>query len=98
MEGRITTKSFTLHGHGDMRGMMLTAAETEDRYGIYVRIGQDTDFHGILLDAEQWDALCTMNSSYDGLEIRTRPEPASAEEAEEAEADIQDKMGFKEPL
>ncbi len=68
-------KSFTLAG---VDGNHLTLSETMERTEIVVSI-QQNDENGriatVRLNADQFELLCSMNSTYSGLEIHAQPEP-----------------------
>jgi hypothetical protein len=82
----IRNKSFTLpdlSGGGE-----LVISETSDRRTIAVSIrcdsgGAELAHCKVDLTKAQFDALCDMNSSYDGLEVREDPKPAGWDDAPE---------------
>lgn len=63
-------KAFTLRG---VDGNYLTLSETEERDAIVVYIREIGPVARpearVLLNAEQFEALCSMNSRYDGLKV-----------------------------
>lgn len=66
----IRCKSFTLPG----KGGELVIAETIDRTAIEISVRQAgapglPDTLSVRLSKEQFNALCNMNSAYDGLEV-----------------------------
>jgi hypothetical protein len=68
-------KSFTLLG---CDGNHLTLSETLDREAIVVSIQQNDDKGRIAtmrLNAAQFELLCSMDSTYDGLTVKTAVEP-----------------------
>jgi hypothetical protein len=70
----IRNKSYALPGQ---TGCILVISETTDRQHIEVTIIHDgqspltTDSLSVKINAAQFEALCRMDSSYDGLEVRT---------------------------
>jgi hypothetical protein len=70
----IRCKSYSFSG---VEGGLLVLAETNDRRAINVSIvdGLQTVM-AVQITAEQFEALCNLNSAYDGLECRAvAPEP-----------------------
>lgn len=81
----IRNKSFTLPG---VDGGELTLSETSGRTAIAVSIrcdagGSEMTTCSVELTKRQFDALCNMNSAYDGLEVREVPKPAGWDDAPE---------------
>ena len=77
---QVRCKSYTLLGND---GNHLTLAETLDRSAILISIQQNDEkgrIATVRIDAEQFEALCSFNSRYDGLEVK--PSIADAEEQE----------------
>ena len=87
-------KSYSLY---DESGAELEIAESLDRMTIGVTAYSSEDSVTVHLTKGQFEALCSMNSSYDGLEVHERltaiqPE-ASAEEDEPEDYAIADVGG-----
>lgn len=75
-------KSYTLSG---IDGGELSISETVDRLAIEIRIRPHATAQGetIRLHKDQFDALCGMNSAYDGLEVQNPPASKLVRVAEE---------------
>lgn len=96
MDKLLRTKSFTLMG---VDGNHLTLSETLDREAIVVSIQQNDDKGRIAtmrLNAAQFELLCSMDSSYDGLTVKTAveresdpPALASAEQVAEIKESLE---------
>jgi hypothetical protein len=72
----IRNKSFTLPG---VAGGELVISETTDRDAIEITVRRNgvpnlPDELSVRLNAAQFEALCRMDSSYDGLQVE-KPEP-----------------------
>lgn len=75
----IRCKSYSLPGEGGE----LVISETIDRLAIEVSVRQKEPLEvslSVRLNKEQFEALCNMNSAYDGLEItKSEPQPVLEE-------------------
>lgn len=81
----IRCKSFTLPG---VNGGEVVISETIDRQAIEISVRQNGPPHiadalTVRLTAEQFDALCGMNSAYDGLEVKKPGLQVVKQEADE---------------
>lgn len=76
-------KAYTIHA----RNGVVVLAETPDRLAIEITVDQAVGDDGVYLTRAQFQTLCGMNSSYDGLEVNDAPEP-EVPEPEEEEDDV----------
>jgi hypothetical protein len=85
MSSSLVCKSFTLTG---VDGSHVTLSETPEREEIVLSVvtycSSGAQRATARLNAEQFETLCRMDSSYGGLEVRTTQLSVPSEEDEEA--------------
>lgn len=77
-------KSYTIHA----RNGALVIAETPDRLTIEIIVDTAIGHDGVHLTRAQFQMLCGMNSSYDGLEVFEAPEPEAEPEEEDEDVTV----------